>query len=344
MLEKPDFPEEKVIACLESEYGLQVKALDFLPLGADLNTAVFRVTGQDDRQFFLKLRRGDFFHAGAAVPGYLSELGIQQIIPPLTTQSGQLTSPLPPYTVILFPFVSGQHGFDKPLSSDQWVDFGAAVKRFHSAAFPSQITAGIPREDYSPRWCSLVRNGLKRVFQETFDDPLALELAAFLKNHAERTSTLIYRAEYLAGLLRGQPRECILCHGDMHAWNLLVVDQVTFYIVDWDTLIFAPKERDLMFIGAGFGGGAFSLEQEAALFYQGYGAVELDAIALAYYRYERIIEDIAVFCQQILSVSGSREDRAQSLDYFKSNYLPGGTIDLADALDKTALFKIKRPL
>jgi thiamine kinase-like enzyme len=49
------------------------------------------------------------------------------------------------------------------------------------------------------------------------------------------------------------PRETFdtpLCHSDIHAANLLISNG-DFFIVDWDTLIMAPKERELMFIGAG---------------------------------------------------------------------------------------------
>ncbi len=40
-------------------------------------------------------------------------------------------------------------------------------------------------------------------------------------------------------------------------------------------------------------GGTWNDEQEANWFYQGYGAAEVDLFALSYYRYERIVVDIA---------------------------------------------------
>jgi spectinomycin phosphotransferase len=47
MLEKPDIKDEKIINCLKQEYGLPVTSITFLPLGADLNTAVYCATTQD---------------------------------------------------------------------------------------------------------------------------------------------------------------------------------------------------------------------------------------------------------------------------------------------------------
>ncbi|WP_394355812.1 phosphotransferase family protein [Candidatus Trichorickettsia mobilis] len=50
-----------------------------------------------------------------------------------------------------------------------------------------------------------------------------------------------------------KPLEYILCHTDIHGWNLLIDKDGALYVVDWDTLIFAPIERDLMFIGTSIG-------------------------------------------------------------------------------------------
>ena len=76
-----------------------------------------------------------------------------------------------------------------------------------------------------------------------------------------------------------------------------------------------------------------SPQEEEALFYNGYGDVPVDQRALAYYRYERIVEDIAVYCQQLLLSTEGGDDRQQSLRYLASNFLPGGVIAIARAQD-----------
>lgn len=335
MLEKPELKDEKIINCLKTEYRLSVEKIAFLPLGADLNTAVYRVVTNDETVYFLKLRRGEFDEATVAVPKYLSDLGIKQIIPSLTTQTGQLWASLAPFKVILYPYVEGHNGFERNLSDQQWVEFGAALKRFHTADIPSAITSSIQREKFSPQWRDTVKMFLERIEEETFDEPVAVEMAAFLKIKGDETLELVKRAERFAQMLQEQPPEFILCHADIHAWNLLIDDNDAFYMVDWDTLIFAPKERDLMFVGGGLGGNGHTPREEEALFYQGYGQTQIDPIAMAYYRYERIIEDIAVYCGQIFLSDEGGEDRKQSLEYLKSNFLPNSTIEIACQSDKT---------
>ena len=93
-----------------------------------------------------------------------------------------------------------------------------------------------------------------------------------------------------------------------------------------------PSNQRPIIIGAGIGDN-WNTEREELLFYQGYGAAEINRTALAYYRYERIVQDFAAYCEEILLTEGSSADREQGLRYFTSNFDPGSTIDLARRID-----------
>jgi spectinomycin phosphotransferase len=335
MLEKPDLQDEKIIACLQDEYGLLVVQVAFLPLGADRNTAVYRVVADDETPYFLKLRRGTFDELAVALPKFLSDQGIMQIIAPLATKTGQLWANLDAFKTILYPFVEGHNAYEVALSDRHWVDFGTALKRIHTAAVPPALIRRIQQETYSPRWREIVKTFLERVEDDAFDDPVAVKLAAFLKARRDEILDLVGRAERLAQALQAQSREFILCHSDIHAGNILIDANDAFYIVDWDDPILAPKERDLMFVGAGLMGAGHSPQEEETLFYRGYGQTQIDPIALAYYRYERIIQDIAIFCEQIFLTNEGGEDREQSFQYLTSNFLPNGVLEIAYKSDKT---------
>ena len=136
MLIKPDLKDEKIIACLGDAYGLAVEKIAFLPLGADFNTAVYRVTTSNQADYFLKLRRGEFIETSFLVPNYFAELGIKQVIQPLASKTGQLWTNLASFTAILYPYVDGQNGVEAKLSEDQWIQFGSAIKKFHSSEIP----------------------------------------------------------------------------------------------------------------------------------------------------------------------------------------------------------------
>jgi spectinomycin phosphotransferase len=335
MLETPDLEEVKIVACLQNEYGLPVIAVTFLPLGADVNTAVYRVVAGDTTPYFLKLRRGTFDEISVALPKFLSDQGIKQIIPPLATRTGQLWANLASLTTILFPFVEGHNGYEVHLTDHHWAEFGTALKRIHSAEVPPALVSRIRRETYSPQGRETVKTFLARMEDEVFDDPIAIELATFLKSKRVEVLDLVERAEQLALALQAQPPESIVCHSDIHAGNILIGTDGAFYMVDWDEPILAPKERDLMYIGSGLLASGLTPQEEKECFYQTYGPTPVHSTALAYYRYERIVQDIAAYCEQLLLTDKGGKDRAQSLHYLKSNFLPNGTIEIAYQSDQT---------
>ena len=336
MLEKPDLQDDKIAACLRDEYRLPVVQIAFLPLGNDLNAAVYRALAEDETPYFVKLRRGVFDEITVTLPKFLSDQGIAQIIAPLATKTGQLWASLGAFKVILYPYVEGKSGYQVDLSDGHWGDFGTALKRLHTAAVPPALTRRLRQEAYSPRWREIVKTFLARVEHAAFDDPVAVRTAALMKAKRDEIADLVGRADRLALALQARSPGCVVCHSDIHAGNILIDAHNALYIVDWDDPILAPKERDLMYVGGGQGFTGHTAQEEETLFYRGYGQTQIDPIALAYYRYERIIEDIAVYCEQLLLTNEGGEDREQSLEYLASNFLPGGVLEIANRSDNAA--------
>jgi len=58
----------------------------------------------------------------------------------------------------------------------------------------------------------------------------------------------------------------VLCHCDIHAGNVLISEEgagTRLHVIDWDEPALAPKERDLMFVGAGLpGAGGVAVGQQ----------------------------------------------------------------------------------
>jgi spectinomycin phosphotransferase len=334
MLEKPDISDTLLLSAVENAYGLRAAQITFLPLGADWNTAVYRLAAADGTSYFLKLRKSSFAAIVVDVPHFLYAHGNSAIIPPLETNTGQYWTSLGENTLILYPFIEGQDGYRQALSERQWNDFGAALKRIHDTQLPPSLSRFIPQEDFSPRWRRIVTGFQEQVESQPYDEPVAAKAAALMKANRAVVSHLVNRCEELASRLQAQPLDLVLCHSDMHAGNLLINPSGRLYIVDWDNPMFAPKERDLILIGGG-GGDLWTSPRSEQLFYQGYGRTRLDPAALSYFRYERIIEDIAAYCEQILSYPGGGDDRENSYRYFSSQFLPNHEIDIACRTDRS---------
>ncbi len=70
------------------------------------------------------------------------------------------------------------------------------------------------------------------------------------------------------------------------------------------------------------------------MFYEGYGKTEIDLKALVYYRYERIIQDLAAMGEQLLLTTEGGADRERSYGWFTSNFEPGSAIEIAAKTEK----------
>ncbi len=333
MLEKPDIPDSALRLCLREQYGFSADQIEFLPLGADVNSAVYRVVADDGSAYFLKLRGGTFDEITVEVPRLLSTEGIDQVVAPLETVTGRPYAPLNAYAATVFPFVDGRSGFDAAMSASQWRQLGTALKSIHSVDVPPLLRQRIPRETYSTYWRDRVRVLLARAERTEFSEPTALRLSGFLRSRHDDISHFVGRADAFGVALRSRSLVQVLCHADIHAGNVLIGADDALYIVDWDTVTFAPKERDLMFIGGGVGG-VWERALDEELFYRGYGPAPIDMMAVAYYRYERIVQDIAAFCEQILLTDGGGKDREASLVFFLDQFQPNNVVAIALETDR----------
>jgi len=338
MLEKPDISDELIISRLQEEYDLRVAELTFLPLGADMGTAVYRVVTDDGTVYFLKLRK-NFDEIIVRVSLFLKSQGVQEIIAPLETKSKQGWADSGDYKMILYPFIDGKDGFEMELSDHHRRSLGTALKGIHSAQVPPDLKKQIPQETFSPKYRESMKSFQGQVENQAFDEPIAAKLAAFIKSKRDEINHLVDRAEQLASELQSKPLEFVLCHTDIHGGNVLIdrggrpsAPTDNIYIVDWDDPILAPKERDLMFIGGGIDE-IWKSKREEAVFFEGYGKTEINLSALAYYRYERIIQDLAVICEQLLLTDEGGADRERSYGWFISNFGPGNTIEIAYKTD-----------
>ena len=332
MLTKPDIADELINSRLQDEYGLRVTSLTFLPLGADLRTAVYRVVADDGTAYFLKLRKG-FNEIVVTVPLFLKSRGIREIIAPFETKSNKGWADFGEYKMILYPFIDGTDGFHLELSDHQKRNLGSALKKIHHVEVPSELQRLLPQETLASQWRERLKSFQAQVARDTFTEPTAVKLAEFMNSRRRNIDQLVERAEELASKLRSIPLELVLCHSDIHGGNVLISRNDELYIVDWDNPILAPKERDLMFIGGGIDY-LWKSEREEAIFYEGYGKTEINIAALAYYRYERVVEDLAVICEQLLLTDEGGADREQSFGWFTSNFEPGQTIEIAEKTAK----------
>lgn len=328
MTEKQPFSSQSIIDCLKANYGLAITALMLLPLGADMNASVYKAETQSSQSYFVKLRRGHRYNMSVAILALLQASGIQQIIPPVKTTKGELTQHINDFTLTVYPFVDGQNGFCYNLTDDQWIALGKVLRQVHEFDVPSSIRDLIRKEAYSDKWRKAVRTLDAHIDKTLNADETALKLQSFMREHRAVIHHLVDRAEALSQKIQEQSPEFVLCHSDIHGGNVLIDENGSIFIVDWDDPIMASKERDLMFIGGGVAN-VWNNPREEEFFYKGYGKTEINRIILTYYRHERIVEDIAEYGQALLLTPNRGEDRLKMFKQFKGMFEPNGVVDIA---------------
>lgn len=328
MTEKQSLSPQSIIDCLKANYGIAAVLLTLLPLGADMNASVYKAETQSRQSYFVKLKRGHRYDMSVTLLALLQASGIQQIIPPIKTTNGRLTQHIGDSTLTVYPFVNGQNGFCYNLTDNQWTALGKILRQVHEFDTPSSIKDLIRKEAYSDKWRKSVQSLYAHIHSNLSGDEAALKLQAFMREHREIIHHLVDRAEALSQKIQEQSPEFVLCHSDIHGGNVLIDESGSIFIVDWDDPIMAPKERDLMFIGGGVAN-VWNNPHEEEFFYKGYGKTEINRAILAYYRHERIVEDIAEYGQALLLTSDGGKERSAMLEQFKDMFEPNGVVDIA---------------
>jgi spectinomycin phosphotransferase len=263
------------------------------------------------------------------IPFWLStEIGLSNIINPIKTINGRLYHKISFLYVILFPYINGQSGWDISFTKDQFNEFGQFMHRLHSVKLPNEHIHLLPAETYSQKCGKMVKKYLKDMKNKMYDNSVIIDFFYILKNNE---NTIIRMIGFLENMIQrniGKNKGLCLCHGDIHAGNIFI-EENKFYVVDWDTIIMAPKEKDLMFIGGGIGS-KWNKDEEIEYFYKGYGKeLGIDKDLIKYYRYERIIQDIYEFYQQIIDIETTEEKRKECLKSFKETFEPNNVVDIA---------------
>ncbi len=327
-----------VIDGLKNAYGIDVTTLTRLSLGADIDALTYKAHAHDGSFYFVKLKQNHDHGISTHILALLRQSGLQQIIPLLPTVTGAPAQTLGDWTMTISPFIEGTNGFSRDLTKAQWHTLGEIMKKIHQIDVPHSLQSLMRREVYAPTWREAVRSLYSLMEAAPKGDAIAVNLLIFMKKHKDTLHRLVNRAEKLAEKSQKQSLESVLCHTDIHAGNILIDQNDTLYVVDWDAPMMAPKERDLMFIGGGVGN-IWNKADEEKWFYQGYGKAPINQTLLAYYRHERILEDIAIYGQQLLLKDEGGSERTTWYTDFIAQFAPHGVVDIAFKTDDALNFQ-----
>jgi spectinomycin phosphotransferase len=301
MRDAPSISPDQLRAICEEQYDLVGATLEFLPVGKDNRTGVYRTVSRQRIAYLLKVRSGPFYEASCLIPQYLRDQGIESVVAPLPTRSNTVWSQIGEWTVILYPFIEGDTGWTPPMTPTYWKAVGTALDQIHRVKPPSSVDyPSLRRETFDPTG---YRVSIGDIEAEHIHSPGSGRYEQALRSvwlaHESTIHTAISAIEALAALLRDRSGPFVLCHADLHPGNIIRSHGNQVFLIDWDEVMLAPKERDFLFVGVVPERASGLLEPTVSPFFLGYGQTEIDWVALTYYLWERVVQDLIANAEEV---------------------------------------------
>jgi spectinomycin phosphotransferase len=321
MREQPMIPEEHLRACLQVQYDLSPVTLEFLPRGHDYNAGVYQVVSEQGTAYLLKVTARPLYEPACLVPRYLYEQGITSVVAPVPTRSGALWTKLTDWTVIVYPWIAGDSSLTG-MTNEQWMEVGRIFQRIHQVRLQPERFPSLRKETFDPiayaQWVHTFETQYLHSQHGGSDSERAV--CASWVAHQSTIHTAVTTLEKLAEMIRACSFPHVICHADLHARNLIRDRAGQVFVIDWDEVMLAPKERDFIFIR----------EPQANAFWEGYGVIEIDWTLLSYYLWERVIQDVIEDTQNVCFKDDlAEETKADIAQSFQASLEGGNNIAAA---------------
>jgi spectinomycin phosphotransferase len=321
--EAPNISVEQLRACLGEQYGLVAVTLVFLPRGHDYRAGVYRVVSEQGSAYLLKVTSRPLYKPSCVVPRYLRDQGMTSVVAPVPTTSGSLWTKLAEWTVTVYPFLNGDTNLTG-MTNDHWKEVGTIFWRIHQVPLPPAGFESLRKETFDPteymRWVRAFET--QHLPARRGANKSARELCASWEAHRSTIHKGLTFLETLAAALQAWTPPYVICHADLHPANLLRDCAGHVFVIDWDEVMQAPKERDFIFIR----------EPQADAFWTGYGQRAIDWTALTYFRWERVVQDLIEEAQQVVFRDDvGEETKAMAAQRFAATFAAGNNADAANA-------------
>jgi Phosphotransferase enzyme family len=245
-----------------------------------------------------------FDRLGSAFATALSlraEAGLAFVVAPAPTSGGQVLTRLSDrYSLAVHPYITGT-----PVGEDG--EFARAGDRRAALDLLVQLHCA---EAVRPRAEDFVVPHLDALGPMTGEPreawqggPYARRAGELLQAHAAGLGVLVNAYAGLARRVAQRPDRMVITHGEPHAGNVMTTPG-GLVLVDWDTVLLAPPERDLWDIAGD--------DQSLLDRYTGATGVQIDPEALALYRLWCDLAEISEYLTLFRAPHGDTADTAEA--------------------------------
>jgi spectinomycin phosphotransferase len=250
----------------------------------------------------------------------LSDGGLGFVVAPIPTTRGETVRRIGPrYTVALFPFVDGRTGTFGRYETAERAALLTMLAELHGAAPAGSVASRIDLDLPGRRRLEAALGELNQTWS---GGPFSEPARKLLASHASDVAELLALSDRLSVHVARRNTDWVVTHGEPHGGNLMRAGE-SHVLVDWDTVVLAPRERDLWMLVGDNG-------EEANVYAEATGH-ELDADAMNFFRLRWDLADIAAFTDLLRSPHRQTEDTAKAYDALM--FYAGARDRWADRLD-----------
>jgi spectinomycin phosphotransferase/16S rRNA (guanine(1405)-N(7))-methyltransferase len=264
MLTPPgDLPENTLAEALAAGWGMRVAALNYLPVGwgshhwdaVDSRGSRWFITVDEleNKRVSADESLDDGFarlRASLRSAAALRKAGCEFVIAPVIANDAEsLLRFGARFAVAVYPFTEG-----RTFRWDEWTAEGrtgtlSMVAAVHLA--PERVRAVALREEF---WVPF-RDQLEAACggrEPAECGPYTRATFRLLREHGAAVRRQLTQYDRLAGAARARPERYVLTHGEPHPGNTMLTAD-GWRLLDWDTVLVAPPERDLWALDTGDG-------------------------------------------------------------------------------------------
>jgi spectinomycin phosphotransferase len=228
----------------------------------------------------------DRLQAALATARNLRDDGLEFVVAPIAMPAGELVwNDRDRFAVAIYPYVMGDSAdWGSPRTGDERVAVLDLIVRVHRAS--AEIVRHAMTDDFAIQNLDELTTALEDVSNDWTTGPYAESTRALLDRHGTELGRAMAQYEKLVVSAQQRPERAVLTHGEPHSGNVIITD-VGPVLIDWDTALVAPPERDVWVLSDGAG--------DIRDLYTARTGVVLQDDTLALYRLAWDLNEIAIF-------------------------------------------------
>ena len=209
---------------------------------------------------------------------------------PLLTKTGDIKAETKDYVYLLFSYIDGVTPRTTPLSIHQQKELAEIVGELHRHGPDMPINFSDIQETFEIPCAELLKT------------PPKPDNSFCIYRQYEMLMRAINQAQTLAEYAKAAKPPFVLCHADIHGWNLIQREKLI--LIDWESIKFAPAEADLYAFWGDWYWGDSKWGSYWNTFLPVYQKIRpqyaVNDEILRFYQIRRHIEDVDAFYRQYL--------------------------------------------